>query len=232
MFKIILIIFFLFFTEFIYLRIARLYKIKDNPNHRSAHSSPTIRGGGIIFIPAILFFILFFSKESSNYHCIIVSILLVAIISFIDDLVSLSTFKRMAIHVIAFTLLFYDLEFFNNASLTTIGFLALCYIFSLGFLNIYNFMDGINGITFLNALVTFSTFFIINRYVIEFANSHLLLILMLATLVFGFFNFRVKPKCFAGHVGSITMGFTIIYFIIKLFLVTNSYIVFLMLGVV
>ncbi|WP_345275423.1 glycosyltransferase family 4 protein [Litoribaculum gwangyangense] len=231
MVKIAFIVIFLFFAEYIYLRIARFYKIKDDPNHRSAHSSPTLRGGGIIFIPAILLFIIFFPNESSNYHYIIASILLVAIISFIDDLVSLSTSKRMIIHFIAFTLIFYDLHFFNNLSLLTICFITLCYLFSLGFLNIYNFMDGINGMTFLNALVTFSTFLIINRYVIEFTDSNLLLILISSTLVFGFYNFRLKPKCFAGDVGSITIGFAIIYLIIKLFLESNSFIIFLMLGV-
>ncbi|GAA4802498.1 hypothetical protein GCM10023330_05750 [Litoribaculum gwangyangense] len=85
--------------------------------------------------------------------------------------------------------------------------------------------------TFLNALVTFSTFLIINRYVIEFTDSNLLLILISSTLVFGFYNFRLKPKCFAGDVGSITIGFAIIYLIIKLFLESNSFIIFLMLGV-
>lgn len=218
-------------AEIFYLKIATSKGIKDNPNHRSAHSSPTIRGGGIIFIPAILLFVFFFSEDISNYYFLIGSILLVAIISFIDDLINLSSTKRMAVHFIAFTLVFYNLRFFDITSLVDVIIIVLAYVFSIGYLNIYNFMDGINGITFLNALVSFSTFFIINTYIIEFTSSNLMLILILSTLVFGFFNFRLKPKCFAGDVGSITIGFAIIYFVISLFLATNNYIIFLMLGV-
>lgn len=92
-------------------------------------------------------------------------------------------------------------------------------------------MDGINGITFLNALISYVTFYIFNVYIFKFTNSSLLIILIISTLIFGFFNFRLKPKCFAGDVGSITIGFTIVYFLIKLFFVSNNYIVFLLLGV-
>ena len=174
---------------------------------------------------------LFFNVEFSKYYLLIISILLVAIISFIDDLVSLSTSKRMIIHFLAFTLVFFDLGIFKEFSLIGIGLVFLTYLFSLGYLNIYNFMDGINGITFLNALVSYVTFYIINEFITGFTNSDLLLLLIFSTLIFGYFNFREKPKCFAGDVGSITIGFTIIYFITKLFLTTNDYGVFLVLGV-
>lgn len=222
---------FLFGVEIFYLKIAARKGIQDTPNHRSAHVKPTIRGGGIIFIPAVFLFLFFFPNESSNYYFLIISILLVSIISFIDDLITLTSYKRILVHFIAFTLVFYHLEFFNNLSIVSVGLIFLSYVFSLGYLNIYNFMDGINGITFLNALISYITFFIINMYVVEFTSYNLLLILIFTTLIFGFFNFRIRPKCFAGDVGSITIGFTIIYFIVKLFLESNNYIVFLMLGV-
>ncbi len=227
----ILVFLILVLVEITYLKIAAHKGIKDTPNHRSAHINPTIRGGGIIFIPAVFLFLLFFPNESPNYYFLIISILLVSVISFIDDLITLTSYKRILVHFIAFTLVFYHLEFFNNLSIISIVLIFLSYVFALGYLNIYNFMDGINGITFLNALISYITFFIVNIYVVEFTNYNLLLILIFTTLIFGFFNFRIKPKCFAGDVGSITIGFTIIYFIIKLFLVSNNYIVFLMLGV-
>jgi len=214
-----------------YLKIAEKKGIIDNPNHRSAHINPTIRGGGIILIPAILIFLLFFSAEVSNYIGFCLAVLLLGIISFIDDLRTLSSKVRITFHFIAFTIIFFTLGFFQEISLYSILIVIFTYVFSLGFLNIYNFMDGINGVTFLNALVTYVTFFVINEYIHSFSNSDLLLLLIMAVSVFGFFNFRKSPKCFAGDVGSITIGFTIIYFIIKLFLVTNNYAVFLLLGV-
>jgi len=221
----------LFLLEIGYLKIAEKKGIIDNPNHRSAHINPTIRGGGIILIPAILIFLLFFSAELSKYIGFCSAVLLLAIISFIDDLRTLSSKVRITFHFIAFTIIFFTLGFFQEISLYTILIVIFTYVFSLGFLNIYNFMDGINGVTFLNALVTYVTFFVINEYIHSFSNSDLLLLLIMAVSVFGFFNFRKSPKCFAGDVGSITIGFTIIYFIIKLFLVTNNYAVFLLLGV-
>jgi len=221
----------LFFFELGYLKIAKKFGIIDNPNHRSAHVEPTIRGGGIILIPAILIFLLFFSDEVSDYLGFCFAVLLLAIVSFVDDLITLSSKIRIAFHFIAFTIIFFTLGFFQEISWYSILIVLFTYIFSLGFLNIYNFMDGINGITFLNTLVTYLTFFLINEYIYSFSNSDLLLLLIMATSIFGFFNFRKSPKCFAGDVGSITIGFTIIYFIIKLFLVTNNYAVFLLLGV-
>jgi len=221
----------LFFFELGYLKIAKKFGIIDNPNHRSAHVEPTIRGGGIILIPAILIFLLFFSDEVSDYLGFCFAVLLLAIVSFVDDLITLSSKIRIAFHFIAFTIIFSTLGFFQEISWYSILIVLFTYIFSLGFLNIYNFMDGINGITFLNTLVTYLTFFLINEYIYSFSNSDLLLLLIMATSIFGFFNFRKSPKCFAGDVGSITIGFTIIYFIIKLFLVTNNYAVFLLLGV-
>lgn len=221
----------LFLFELIYLKIAEKCEIIDNPNHRSAHISPTIRGGGIILIPAILFFLLLFSNQMSHYIGFCLAVLLLATISFIDDLKTLTSKIRIAIHLISFTIIFYSLGFFEEINLIQVLLVLVVYVFSLGYLNIYNFMDGINGITFLNALISYITFFIINEFVNEFANSDLLVILSIAMVVFGFFNFRKKPKCFAGDVGSITIGFTIVYFIIKLFISTNNYSIFLLLGV-
>lgn len=221
----------LFFCELLYLKIAEKKKIIDNPNHRSAHKNPTIRGGGIIYLPALLLFSLFFKDVAQDYLFLIISVFLVAIISFIDDINPLSTKVRILIHFLAFTLIFYCLGFFDIITFGSICVLFFTLVFSLGYLNIYNFMDGINGMTFLNALVTFVGFLIINENIIEFSNSNLIWVYILATAVFGFFNFRLKPKCFLGDVGSIAVGFTIIYFIIQLFLISKNYAVFLLLGV-
>ncbi len=221
----------LFVLEVLYLKIAIAKGIIDNPNHRSAHITPTIRGGGIIYVPALLLFLFFYSDNSLNYLPLIISVFIVAIISFIDDINPLSTKIRITMHCIAFTIIFYQFGFFNAFSILSGVFLILTYAFSLGYLNIYNFMDGINGITFLNALATFGGLWGINKYVVEFENSNLLMVYILATLVFGFFNFRLKPKCFLGDVGSIAIGFSIIYFVIKLFVVTQNYVTFLLLGV-
>jgi UDP-N-acetylmuramyl pentapeptide phosphotransferase/UDP-N-acetylglucosamine-1-phosphate transferase len=221
----------LFFFELGYLKIAKKFGIIDNPNYRSAHVKPTIRGGGIVLVPAVFIFLFFYSPQISDYIGLSFAVLLLAIVSFIDDLKPLSSKIRIAVHFIAFTIIFFTLGFFQGFSFYSILIIISTYVFSLGFLNIYNFMDGINGLTFLNALTTYVTFFVIDVYMCPFSNSDLLLLLIMAVSVFGFFNFRTLPKCFAGDVGSITIGFTVIYFTVKLFIVTNNFAIFLLLGV-
>lgn len=220
----------LLIIEILYLKVAAKKNIKDNPNSRSAHTNPTIRGGGIIFIFSIILYALFFEKFPLFYYYLF-AVSLVAVISFIDDLIMLSSKLRIVFHLVAFSTVFYALELFNFSGYITLILLVISYIFSIGFLNIYNFMDGINGITFLNALVTLSGLWYINEYQLSFIDSQLLITIMIGVVVFGFFNFRKKALCFAGDIGSITIGFSLIFFILKLYLVTNNILILLLLSV-
>jgi UDP-N-acetylmuramyl pentapeptide phosphotransferase/UDP-N-acetylglucosamine-1-phosphate transferase len=92
-------------------------------------------------------------------------------------------------------------------------------------------MDGINGMSFLNAFCSYVTLYFVNTNLFQFTDGDLITVFILATLVFGYFNFRKEPKCFLGDVGSITIGFTIIIFTIKLFIATKNYYAFLILMV-
>ena len=212
----------LFLLELLYLKIARIKNIKDTPNHRSAHKNPTLRGGGIIVAVSVIIYAVFFHSISFQFYFFLSATLLVAIISFIDDLIKLSSKLRLITHSIAFLLIFYSLNLFSDSSLAGILFIIFIYLFSIGFLNIYNFMDGINGITFLNALLSYSTLLYLNKYYIVFTENNLLITLIISILVFGFFNFRKKAICFAGDIGSITIGFSLIYFVLKLYLASNN----------
>lgn len=221
----------LFLIELLYLKIARIKNIKDTPNHRSAHKNPTLRGGGIIVAVSVIIYAVFFHSISFQFYFFLSATLLVAIISFIDDLIKLSSKLRLITHFIAFLLIFYSLNLFSDSSLAGILFIIFIYLFSIGFLNIYNFMDGINGITFLNALVSYSTLLYLNKYYIVFTENNLLITLIISILVFGFFNFRKKAICFAGDIGSITIGFSLIYFVLKLYLASNNLSVLLIFAV-
>lgn len=220
----------LLIMELFYLKIATFKNIKDTPNYRSAHTKPTIRGGGIVVVFAFLLYALFY-QPNPDYYLLLSGVLLVSIISFIDDLVTLTSKVRILVHLIAFTLIFYSLNILNFTSLITIVTIIFTYIFSIGFLNIYNFMDGINGITFLNALVSYVTLLYLNECYQIFTDSSLLISLILSTTVFGFFNFRKKAICFAGDIGSITIGFSLIYFSLKFYIETSNKLIFLIFSV-
>jgi len=209
----------------LYFKVADRFNIIDKPNHRSAHTEITLRGGGIIFwFSALLYFV----QHIQNNYFFFTGITLVSLVSFWDDIQSLSNKIRISIHFLSITLIFYDLGLFN---LMPIWGIIITYILAIGLINAYNFMDGINGITGLYTLVVMGSLLYINTKVQLFTDGSFIKYGMIASLVFLFFNYRKKAKCFAGDVGSIAIAFWIIYMVLKLILVTNSLIWLLFLAV-
>ena len=219
------IIFALFLLELVYFKVADRYNIVDKPNHRSAHTEITLRGGGIIFWFAAL---LYFAQHLQNNYFFFTGITLVSLVSFWDDIQSLSNKIRISVHFLAISLIFYDLGVFE--SVHSIGVL-MAYILAIGLINAYNFMDGINGITGLYTLVVMGSLLYVNQNIKVFIDADFIKYAMMASLVFLFFNFRKKAKCFAGDVGSIAIAFWVIYLVLKLILVTNSLVWLLFLAV-
>lgn len=212
-----------------YFAIAKKYNIFDKPNERSSHRNVTIRGGGIVLVIALLsYYFLFFDVEQRFF---IIAIALLGIVSFIDDINSISYRLRILTHSVAISLIFHQFDFFLLEGLSNIFIIICLYIVVLGFLNIYNFMDGINGITFLNALLTYVSLFLFNTIYISFIDSRLLSTLIISISIFGIFNFRRVAICFAGDVGSITIGFSIIYLIFLNFFEKNNPLIFLLIMV-
>lgn len=203
----------LFTVELFYFKIAHHFNIIDKPNHRSSHISITIRGGGIIFPFAILAFSVY---THFTYPYFLTGLLLISFISFVDDISELSSKVRMLFHITAVALLFYQLHLFT----LSFYWILAALIFVIGTINAINFMDGINGITGGYGLITLCTLYYINTYVVPFTTSGFLIIAILAVLVFNFFNFRTKAKCFAGDVGSVSLAFIILFFLLQL--ITNT----------
>lgn len=92
-------------------------------------------------------------------------------------------------------------------------------------------MDGINGITGLYTLVVMGSLLYVNTKIQLFIDGSFIKYGMIASLVFLFFNYRKKAKCFAGDVGSIAIAFWIIYLFLKLILTSYSLIWLLFLAV-
>jgi UDP-N-acetylmuramyl pentapeptide phosphotransferase/UDP-N-acetylglucosamine-1-phosphate transferase len=216
---------FLFSLMLLYFKLANKYNIIDKPNHRSAHTEITLRGGGIIFWFASLFY---FAQNYKDNYLFFAGITIVSVISFWDDIQSLSNKIRVLAHFIAITLVFYNLNIFTILPIWSIPFL---YVFFIGIINAYNFMDGINGITGLYTLVVLSSLLYVNQYMFDFIDKDLIIYPIIASLVFLFFNFRKRAKCFAGDIGSIAIAFWVVYLILKLILVTNSLVWILFLSV-
>ncbi|MFV8378248.1 MraY family glycosyltransferase [Flavobacterium sp. LB3R33] len=190
--------------ELFYFKIADKYNIIDKPNSRSSHSSITLRGGGIIFPIAI------------SIACLLgyiswpvtLGVVLVAVVSFIDDIKPLPQLPRFVSHVLAVGLVFYELHLFYEP----LWLLPIVFVLLIGWVNAFNFMDGINGITVLYALTAIVSFSFLP---INEASLPLLITMGLSCLAFGIFNVRKKAKTFAGDVGSISMALFLGYFMIK-----------------
>lgn len=207
----------------LYFKVADRYNIIDKPNQRSSHTEITLRGGGIIFwFSAFLYFAQYF-----NYF-FFTGITLVSLVSFWDDIQSLSNKIRMSVQFLAISLIFYDLGLFTIVPPFAI---VAAYILAIGLINAYNFMDGINGITGLYTLAVLGALLYVNSNIQLFIDGSFIKYGMVASLVFLFFNYRKKAKCFAGDVGSIAIAFWVIYLLLKLILSTNSIIWLLFLAV-
>lgn len=194
----------LFSLELLYFRIADKYNIIDKPNHRSSHSKITLAGGGILFPIAIL---IAFALGYVSW-LMTLAIVLVAVVSFIDDIKPLTKLPRFGSHVLAFLLVTYDLNLFAEP----LWLIPVVFVLLVGWINAFNFMDGINGILVLYALSAIISFAFLPFL---HASLPLLITMGLSCLVFGFFNVRTKAKTFAGDVGSISMALFLGYFMIK-----------------
>ncbi len=213
----------LFACELLYFKIADHYNIIDKPNERSSHTKITLRGGGIIFyFGALLFFVL----SGFQYPYFFAALTLITIITFLDDIFTLSNKIRIVIHFASIFLLFRQVGILTQP----IWVIILALIFCVGIINAYNFMDGINGITVSNSIAVLALLGVVNNRV-TFVDQNLIVYAGIAALVFGFFNFRQKAKCFAGDVGAVSMAFIILFLLAKLIFVTGNYIYILFLAV-
>ena len=180
--------------ELLYFFAAKRFHIVDRPNERSSHHRVALLGAGIIFYLAVLFYSL---THGLAFHTFLIAITILAVVSFVDDLHPLPSWLRLFTQIATVLLTFWP-----DISAIAPWQLVVLIVFFTGVLNIYNFMDGIN---------IFEHWFID----IEFIAT-----VMIAILVFGFFNFRTNARCFSGDVGSISMGLIVLYLLVRY---VNSY---------
>jgi UDP-N-acetylmuramyl pentapeptide phosphotransferase/UDP-N-acetylglucosamine-1-phosphate transferase len=206
----------LFAVELIYFRIADHFDIIDKPNERSSHKQITLRGGGIIVYISVL---LYSFVSGFQYPWFLVGITLISIVSMADDIRPQSPKLRVLIHFISMALMFYQWGLFSMPWYLSI----VAFIVSIGILNAYNFMDGINGITGGYSLIIALALLYINNQEVSFVDNKLIYAFILSLLVFNFFNFRTKAKCFAGDVGAISIAFLLVFLIGRLIIETNDF---------
>ena len=224
----------LFVAELVYFKVADKCNIIDKPNERSSHSTIVLRGGGIIFSLSMIAWAVMIVVQGNDftpYIPFLVGLLMVAGISFVDDIHSLPDSLRMVVQIVSILLMFWSIGLFGafDSWVWTIVAVLVALFFCVGATNIINFMDGINGITAGYALAMLVPLLMLDvrgqkEDVAGFIEPSYLIVAILGVLVFSIFNFRPKgkAKCFAGDVGSIGIAFIILFALGKLMLVTQD----------
>ena len=188
---------------------ARVYALRrrllDEPGARRSHRVATPRGGGIaialVFLIAIAAMILRQPREIVLLVCAGFGLLMVAGIGWVDDHRPLSPWSRLVVHAVAAGWLSAGFYLSGSGGGVALAVFALCLIL----VNIWNFMDGIDGLAATQAVAVAAVFAWLAGTALA---VHLGLALIAATLGFLPFNFP-KAKIFLGDVGSGALGFSL-----------------------
>ena len=196
-----------------YLRFARARQLLDAPNERSSHTRPTPHGGGIAVVAAFFLGLLLAARLDGAWDqslvMLAVAVLALTVLGAVDDLRGLSVRLRLAMYslvclLVAVTLLqaVYLENVWLHAALVLLAALAM-----LWSLNLYNFMDGIDGIAAMQAILA-CFFAALLSWGAERGNSYALFCLLFAAAHLGFLLWNFPPaRLFLGDAGSVPTGF-------------------------
>ncbi len=188
--------------------------ILDHPNERSLHDRPVPRGGGLAILIAIFACgaVLTWFHPERGLASIALGVVLLAVVSFIDDRYSVPPPYRLLAHTVAAAVILYGghvLEGFEIAGANLHWPHAAGVVFSLLFtvwmINLYNFMDGMDGFAGGMAVFGFGTFAVMGGMAGHAMFAAISSIIAAASAGFLLFNFP-PARIFMGDIGSSTLG--------------------------
>lgn len=205
--------------------LARRYALRVNlldvPNHRSSHRVATPRGGGlsivVVFLGAVTGLFFFGRLPADVFASLLVGGVLLAGIGFADDHNHLPAWWRFIIQVIAATFAIAMLGGLPAVQLgerlVDLGFAGdlMALVFTVWFVNLYNFMDGIDGIAAVEAVCIVGSVLLISAASGSGFMAAPLLVFMAAALGFLVWNWP-PAKIFMGDAGSGFSGFVLAMF--------------------
>jgi UDP-N-acetylmuramyl pentapeptide phosphotransferase/UDP-N-acetylglucosamine-1-phosphate transferase len=188
--------------------------ILDYPNARSLHSRPVPRGGGVAILVGIYLIGIFALYDVAEMRLIAIAFatLLLAAIAFIDDRTGLSPVIRIAVHLgvaiglVASGLWLEEIEL-PGMRFDIGGWLGavVTAAFVVWLINLYNFMDGIDGLAAGMAVFGFGALAAMGW--LEGQPGFFLLSTIIAAAAAGFLIFNFPPaRIFMGDVGSSSLG--------------------------
>lgn len=194
-------------------------RVIDIPNERSSHSYPIPRGGGLAIVVVIFGGLLLFALFSPavSWQALVpylTGAILVAGVSWLDDVGSVRNHVRLAAHAVGASLVISLMGCWASVRVPVLGQidlgwlgLPITFLWMVGLTNAYNFMDGIDGIAAGQAVVAGLTWAILGRISGNALAPALGLLLAASSLGFLFHNWP-PARIFMGDVGSAFLGFT------------------------
>lgn len=191
--------------------------VLDVPNSRSSHTRPTPRGGGISFVITYsAYLLLSYLRNTVDRNVAIALVgggLMIAAVGWVDDHRGLSPKLRLAVHLAAAAWAVawirpgeLDLGIFEIRGAVQVACFGLLMV--TWFTNLFNFMDGIDGIASVEAITCGLGIWMLARR--SGGSAVASLGLVLASSVLGFLPMNWSPaKIFMGDVGSGYLGFTL-----------------------
>lgn len=202
----------------VFRRFALATKLLDIPNERSSHVLPTPRGGGVVFVLCFLVWLVYAFVtdwvDAQVFYALFVSGLIVAVTGIVDDKYHVSAKRRLLLHFTAIALALFALGgvpqvyfwswlFPSGVCIAIVGSFFMVWI-----LNLYNFMDGIDGIAAIETVSISLGAVII--YLLHGDAESISLPLALAAVSGGFLCWNFPPaRIFMGDAGSGFLGLMI-----------------------
>jgi UDP-GlcNAc:undecaprenyl-phosphate GlcNAc-1-phosphate transferase len=175
--------------------------VLDHPNHRSLHLKPTPRGGGLAMLPAVVLVGFASSLWWQPVPWVTISCAVaLGLLGFLDDRRGLGPGPRMLCQILAGLALVAHAP--GHVSQPSSMLIALGVV---GYINAFNFMDGVNGISGVHAILCGTIFLLIGRDISDYGLT--MLAAMTAGSGVGFLPWNIpKAKVFLGDSGSYFLG--------------------------
>ncbi|WP_162915181.1 glycosyl transferase [Desertibaculum subflavum] len=193
--------------------------VLDRPNPRSSHAAPVPRGAGLVVVPVAVAAWVALNRGAGPDVVAASLALLLAAISWLDDLRGLGVVLRLTVQVAvvgsALALLPPDALVFQGA-LPLPADRAASFVLWLWFINLYNFMDGIDGLSGV-ATTTVGAGAALALAIGGRGDGLVFEALVLAAVAIGFLAWNRPPaRIFLGDVGSIGLGFLVGWVLLRL----------------
>jgi UDP-N-acetylmuramyl pentapeptide phosphotransferase/UDP-N-acetylglucosamine-1-phosphate transferase len=186
----------------LYIKVARQFGWKVLSTTLDSQNRPVVSGSGFIFPLSI--FLIFLISEAVVFEPWMIGLICLTFLSWLDDFRNLPPIWRLLIHILCIATWLIGFPLPEMAWV----WIVIVLFAGTGWMNAFNFMDGINGMMVMMSLVSLGTFYFV------FGPGPLKVFIVsqiIAVLVFAYYNVRQKAMAFAGDVGSISLGFFLGY---------------------